>query len=589
MAQKDEDNIQLGLRQHSQRVRQVALRAPSSSFHAWIEPMNKLFPRLEDLSLLCTTTEDLSLVLPEKFQAPGLRHLTLHGVGFPKGFPLLSSTIALSTLSLTHIGAPCYLPPGHLVTQLQGLPHLEELIFSFAAFAIPIPSSEEEPLHAPIPPVTLPTLRRLTFWGVGAYLDNLVAQINTPLLEQLTLTLFFELEITLVNITKFIQRTERLGCLVSRVILNKDGASIYADHHKQQGIGKLSLHVNCEPLYWKIGSVMLVCSALGDVLSVVEELTLDLDEDGMLLEWENTLDKTLWYELLLPLVSVKKLHIGSSLALKLARVLPVLESEAGGLVLPELQELEVSFEIDFAQHVFSPFIKIREFHGYPVHLLAPPTLHADEKILPSVTSLGARSWPRIVKHSVPHSPSSPGAVERSTRSLREMVREVERRLEQERLEQERLEQERLERERLERKRLKQLAIEMDRNGKAHVLGRQLKSRHTDFKLECLVQASLLRECLQWVQWERLERERLMREKLEQDQEHLEWKRLERACLERARLERERLEKSRLERAHLLAEWLRAQRRTSLHPCLQPPRQRPVVLPVEAALGRNLSL
>ena len=102
MARKDEDNIHLGLQQHG-RVRQVVLRAPSSSLRMWLEPMNKLFPRLGDLSLLSTTTEEMNLVLPETLQAPDLRRLSLHGIGLPKGLSLLSSTIALSTLSLTHI------------------------------------------------------------------------------------------------------------------------------------------------------------------------------------------------------------------------------------------------------------------------------------------------------------------------------------------------------------------------------------------------------------------------------------------------------------------------------------------------------
>ena len=118
VARKDEDHINLGLQQHG-RVRRVFLQAPSSSLRIWLEPMNKLFPRLEDLSLLSTTVEETNLTLPETFQAPDLRRLSLHGISLPKRSPLLSSP--LSTLSLTHIGASFYIPPGHLVTQLQGL------------------------------------------------------------------------------------------------------------------------------------------------------------------------------------------------------------------------------------------------------------------------------------------------------------------------------------------------------------------------------------------------------------------------------------------------------------------------------------
>ena len=367
MAQQDEDNIHLGLQQHG-RVRGIVLRAPSSSLRMWLEPMNKHYPRLEALSLLSTTTEEVSLVLPETLQAPDMRHLALHGIGLSKKLSFLSSVIALSTLSITHIAASCYFPPWDLVTQLQGLPHLEELSIGFA-IPIPLPSNERELLPAPVPPVTLPILRLLTFRGVGVYLDNLVAQINTPLLERLSLTLFFELTFILVNLTEFILRTEGFGRLVARVVFNKDAASINVDHYEQPGVEILSLRVNCERVDWQIDSATQVCSALGNVLSVVEELTLDLDVDGIPPDWENALDDILWHELLLPFIGVKKLLIHSSLTLELSQALELVTGELVLELLPELQGLEVHLMIDQAPNAFSKFVANRQSVGRPVSLL----------------------------------------------------------------------------------------------------------------------------------------------------------------------------------------------------------------------------
>ena len=382
VARKVAGHIHLGLQQHG-CVRRVFLQASSLSLRIWLEPMNKLFPRLEDLSLLSTTVEETNLILPETFQAPDLRRLSLHGISLPKRLSLLSSPISLSSLSLTHIGASCYFPPGHLVTRLQGLPHLEELSIGFA-IPIPLPSSEEQLLPAPIPPVRLPTLRWLTYRGVDAYLENFVAQINTPLLERLNLTFFFDLTFTLVNLTEFIHRTERFGCLAAQVNLNKDGASIDMGHYEHWDIGRLSLHVNCEPLDWQIDSATQVCIALGNVLSTVEELKLDLNTRDMLSDssWENTLDSLVWHELLLPFIQVKKLYIGSSLAFELSQAL---DTVAGGLVLellPELQRLGVQLEINDAKKAFSEFIRTRESVGRPVHLWALPISHAEPEGLP---------------------------------------------------------------------------------------------------------------------------------------------------------------------------------------------------------------
>ena len=107
---RDEYNILLGLQQHG-RVCRIALEAPYSSLRIWLEPMNTLYPRLEYLSLSSTTVEAMNPVLPEKLQAPDLRHLALHGIGLPKGLPLLSSAITLSSLSLTDIRVSSYFPP----------------------------------------------------------------------------------------------------------------------------------------------------------------------------------------------------------------------------------------------------------------------------------------------------------------------------------------------------------------------------------------------------------------------------------------------------------------------------------------------
>jgi hypothetical protein len=270
----------------------------------------------------------------------------------------------------------CYFPPGHLVTHLPGLPHLEELSIGFA-IPIPVPSNEGDLLLAPISPVTLPGLRRLTFRGVGVYLENLVAQINTPLLERLNLTLFFEVAFRLVNLTEFIHRAGGFGCLVARVIFNKDGASIDAGNYGQWGDEKLSLRVNCEPLDWQIDSATQVCSAFREALSTVDELTVGLGVGAVLPGWGNALDDLLWHELLLPFIGVKKLHIDTSLSFELSRALESVAGEFALELLPELQELEAQLEI-YQANVFSLFVHTRESVGRPVHLSLIP--HAEPEV-----------------------------------------------------------------------------------------------------------------------------------------------------------------------------------------------------------------
>ena len=365
IARKDQDNMQLGLQQHG-CVRGIAIRAPSSSLRIFLELMKTPLTRLKDLSLMSTTAE-ISLVLPDTLQVPFLSRLSLHGVGFSKGLSSISSMISLSSLSLTGIRDSCYFPLIHLITQLQGLLYLEELSIGFA-IPMPLPRSEGELFPAPVLPVTLRALRWLTFRGVDVYIENFIAQINTPLLERLSLTLLFDLDFTLVYTTKFIRRTEGFEYLTAKVIFNKDCTSINMGHYEQRDIWKLSLRVNCLPLDCKIYSATQVCGALGNILFTVEDLGLDLDVDGMPSDWESTLDIMSWYELLLPFIGVKKLQIGSSLTSKLSRTL---ESVCGELVqglLPALQELEVHLDINEAEIAFFTFLKTRESTGHPVRL-----------------------------------------------------------------------------------------------------------------------------------------------------------------------------------------------------------------------------
>ncbi len=121
-----------------------------------------------------------------------------------------------------------------------------------------------------------------------------------------------------MKLTQFIHRTKGLGCHNVRIIFDKDSAFIDMGYREQQGSGKLNLQLNCESLDWQLDSAAQVCGALATVLSTIEELTLDLDVDGMSSDWENTLDSMLWHGLLLPFIGVRKLHVGSSLTLQLA-------------------------------------------------------------------------------------------------------------------------------------------------------------------------------------------------------------------------------------------------------------------------------
>ena len=381
--QHDEENISTGLQQHG-RIRRLVLQGPSPSLRTCLVELNEHFPQLEYLSITSTTKEEASLVLPGTFRAPNLRHLAFHDVGLPGQLSLSASATALVTLTLTHIPALFYFHPGHLITQLRELPYLEELSIGFAV-PMPRPSSEGKLLPMPISRVTLPILKRFTFRGVVVYLENLVAQIYTPLLEQLNITLLFQLAFTLVNLTQFIPTIERLRCLSASVLFERNRASIVTSNGDSRDGGGLTISIICMSLDWQIDATTQVCGALAQVLSSIEELTLDLEDDmeeaGIPFDRENALDGTLWRELLLQFRGVRRLHIDSALTSELS---DALTSDAAGLdleLLPDLQDLEVQLEFDHAHNAFSTFIETRECAGRLVRLLASSIPKARSKML----------------------------------------------------------------------------------------------------------------------------------------------------------------------------------------------------------------
>lgn len=350
------------------RVRRVVLHMPTSSLEDLIVIMDEPFPLLEQLTI-SSTTEGTSPKLPETFLAPNLRHLTLSGITLPGELTLLS-IVSVVTLTLTNIQATSYFLPKHLVTHLCSFSQLEELTIGFST-PLPRPSSESELSDALESPVTLPTLRRFTFKGVTAYLDNLVSQIRTPLLEQLSITLFNQIAFALSHLSEFINATPGLKLPIAEVIFKHDGVSVVSKHPTQQ-VGdrrsEFSLRVICRPFDWQIDSAEQICRSLMPALSFVEDLTLDFDGEEMPAEWQNgAVDAAAWHELLRLFIGVHTLRVCCALVLELSSALQTDDVGLDPGLLPNLQGI-YRLGLGHRENTFTLFIDARRIVGRPVLL-----------------------------------------------------------------------------------------------------------------------------------------------------------------------------------------------------------------------------
>jgi hypothetical protein len=300
----------------------IESRATWPSRDKMITSIDEPFHKLDYLSLSPTAKpkEATKLMIPGKFPAPQLRHRKSRGTCLLKGLPLLASSVPLIALKLTDIRAPGYFTPEDLVAQLQRMPQLEELTVGFS-IPLPRPRAEEKLLPPPTTPsTTLPSLKRLEFRGVGAYLESLIAHINVPLLERLDTTLFNQLTFTFQHLSHLIQTTEALKHPFAKLAFNsEEGVSFILGPGPRaklgdgdgDGDGAFNFRVICTQLEWQTNAATHICSALEPVLSVAEEVTLEFDSlpSSNWQQQQNVVDGNAWRDLLKPFNGTKQLYI----------------------------------------------------------------------------------------------------------------------------------------------------------------------------------------------------------------------------------------------------------------------------------------
>ena len=203
--EEDDDDVICAL-EHPDRVRYINIsiehldiRPSDSMAHAMLGAMLVPFPALTHLDLTAPYPPDGKphLDLTDEFlgmSAPRLQHIHLHGVSFPALPALLSSARSLVCLELsTLVHGDSYIPPEAMIGGLAGLTSLMALSINFLPSDDEPSHSDEEPEKEKIklpagPPIRaeLPALMGFDFTGENEYLEALIAQIDSPRVEVVT-------------------------------------------------------------------------------------------------------------------------------------------------------------------------------------------------------------------------------------------------------------------------------------------------------------------------------------------------------------------------------------------------------------------
>jgi hypothetical protein len=104
--------------------------------------------------------------------------------------------------------------------------------------------------------------------------------------------------------------------------------------------GTLEIEISCREPDWQLSSIEQVCNSFFHPLSAVEDLY--IDHGYRQLVWKNdTVEDTLWLQLLLPFIAVKNLYLFKEFAPGIVAALQELDGGRIAEVLPSLQNILV--------------------------------------------------------------------------------------------------------------------------------------------------------------------------------------------------------------------------------------------------------
>jgi hypothetical protein len=362
------DNVMAAL-EHKDRICHIDLqRIPNSHLEQLAGIMEETFSILTELSL--ESTDEKPPVLPDTFlggSAPRLRTLRLTGIPFPALSRLLSSAPHLVYLSLWDVPHSGYISPDEMVTALAALKNLGEFYLGFRSpLSRPDIAYRRPPLQTRL---VIPALSTLVFKGVSEYFEDLVAQIDAPLLNKVETTFFNQLIFANPQLAQFFLRTNELKSPY-RADVSFHGHFVRVRLYSQsQAIdrGVFGVVVECRLSDWQLSSVAQVCNSSLLSLATLEQLFI---YDGLShTHWQEDMDTAQWLELLHPFSSVKDVYLSKGLALQVMHVLREPDGIGVTQVLPELKSLSVEgfrWQKLSQVHIFSQFVIAREQSGRPV-------------------------------------------------------------------------------------------------------------------------------------------------------------------------------------------------------------------------------
>ena len=362
--------------EHNDRACRIELKHYQSLEMGYITnsaAMHRPFPELTHLLLKKFESFEYGPgpILSDSFlggTAPRLRSLELDNVPFP-GLPkLLLSTTHLVNLSLHKIPRSSDIPPEAMVTSLSALTNLEFLCLEFR-YAQPPSHPALEGQRPPPPPLTrsiLPSLTKFRFNGFSEYLEEILAGIDAPRLDELQIIYFNQIIFGTPQLLQFFSRRPTLRVPEEGHIAFNSKAIIVKFPSQTSEYDVLSVEVPFTAPERQLSSLEQVCASSFPFLSTLEGLYIFEDQNAP--RWQDDIENTLWLALLRPFAAVKSLYLCEKIIPHIAPALQELVGDRTTEVLPTLENifLETLQPPGPLQGGIEKFVAVRQLTSHPV-------------------------------------------------------------------------------------------------------------------------------------------------------------------------------------------------------------------------------
>ena len=268
---------------HRDRVTEIRFDHLSGSDFSSLSQLLSPFPALTYLSL--APIDHIAFVLPSLFlggSAPSLRALLLRSIPILALPKLLRSATQLVTLQLCSGPVYPYISPEMLATCFAVMPNLRqfgiEINVSYLSDRLPLPTR-----------VVLSSLTSFHFMVSSDYLEELLAQIDAPILQTFSVT-FHDLDAHTPQLLRFVNCAESLGPPI-RVMVKFDFEKALL---KFMPTDSFELAILCDNPARQISSMAWSCRELLPLLARVERLDLYCDH---LPQSTESVDPWRWVEL----------------------------------------------------------------------------------------------------------------------------------------------------------------------------------------------------------------------------------------------------------------------------------------------------